>query len=192
MSRYQNWVNYLGLFLTSSTADLAGVYDHASDLGIARLFPRDKAPGVKLFAFGPDFDGRSLFADNDSDYVELWGGLPRTFFKRDDVTLAPGESREWDEYWVPFAGTGGLSEATRHAVLYLERQPNGRALVSVAATAGGTKGSLELYRDGIPLKRWDVRLNPGQVSRQAVENVGEGTLKLRFAAADGTVLAETP
>ncbi len=115
LSRYQNWSDYLGVFAAALQADYVGAYNHTTELGIARVFPRARAPGVKLFAFGPDFGGRKLFADDGSDYFELWGGLNRTFFKDDDVRLEAGEAREWEETWIPFHATS-ISE-TIHGFL---------------------------------------------------------------------------
>ncbi len=191
LSRYQNWDDYLGVFADAPASDFTGAYNHANDLGIARVFPLTAASGVKLFAFGPNFGGRQLFADDGSDYFELWGGLPRTFFRDDDVTLAAGEAREWDEYWIPFAQTGGLSAATSAAVLYLNVDGNRLATIGAAATARNTRGALIVYRDGVEAARWNVSLDPGNPFR-AQTSLGSGTsFRLRFIAPDGTVLAET-
>lgn len=190
LSRYKNWRDYLGVFVPAPAFNWMGAYDHASELGIARVFPHERVPGVKLFAFGPQFGGRAVFTDDDSDYFELWGGLPRTFFRDDDVTLAAGEAREWEESWIPFARTGGLSAATCHAVLNLNIGE--RARIGVAATTRGTRGTLALYRNGAEIGRWGVALDPGKPFREQVEVPRGGQFKLRFIAADGTLLAETP
>jgi len=121
LSRYANWHDYLGVFVLTPQAQYVGAYNHSTELGIVRVFPRERAPGVKLFAFGPQFGGRKLFADDGSDYFELWGGLNRTFFQSDDVTLGAGEAREWDEYWIPLAQTGGLSVASLDAIIRWDR-----------------------------------------------------------------------
>lgn len=187
LSRYRDWENYLGVFVAPSVGaqmyqpmSFAGAYDHANALGIVRVFPRTAAPGVKLFAFGPEFSERLEFSDDGSDYFELWGGLPRTFFHSDDATLAAGASREWDEYWIPFARIGGLTEATRNAVLSLNVDANGNAAIGVAATTRGTRGSLMLYRDGVLARRWDIVLEPGNPFRTQASGQGNGNFKLQF------------
>lgn len=188
LASYSNWEDYLGVFAANITRPFVGAYNHDTDLGIARVFPPERAPGVKLFAFGPKFCCRSQIADDDSDYFELWGGLPRTFFPSDDVTLAPGETRMWDEYWVPFAKTGGLSAATKDAVLNLKRD-NGNVQVS-AYSPILRRGTLLLLQDGGEIKRWLLTLVPG-ASFSARVPAGPGPIQLRLLAEDGSVLAET-
>lgn len=190
LSFYSNWDDYLGVFLDSPQANFMGAYDHAGELGIARVFSPGQVGGAKLFAFGPNFTQRNVYTDDGSDYFELWGGLPRTFFQNDNVTLAAGESREWEEYWVPFANTGGLSAATRDAVLGLSVRV-GQANVGAAATNQGTRGALVLQRDGVEIKRWDLALEPGNAFRDQVAVPDGGHLKLVLTDPDGTPLAET-
>jgi Domain of unknown function (DUF5107) len=188
LSRYTNWEDYLGVFAADLTQPFVGAYNQDAALGIARVFPPLQVPGVKLFAFGPKFCCRSEFSDDGSDYFELWGGLPRTFFPSDDVTLGPGETRMWDEYWVPFARTGGLSAATRDAVLFVAND-NGSARVS-AYSAVSRAATLVLLQDGSEVKRWPVMLAPG-VPYSATAPVGAGHLQLRLLAADGSTIAES-
>ncbi len=188
LSRYSNWEDYLGVFVADVSQPFDGAYNHDAELGVARVFSPQQAPGVKLFAFGHKFCCRSDFSDDGSDYFELWGGLPRTFFPDDDVTIGPGETRMWDEYWVPFAKTGGLSVATRDAVLYVSND-NGTARVS-AYSAVARMVTLVLYQDGSEMKRWPVTLAPGQAFNETTP-VGAGHLKLRLLAADGSAIASS-
>jgi hypothetical protein len=160
-------------------------------LGIARIFPPDRAPGVKLFAWGPQFRETSLYTDDGSTYFELWGGLPRTFFRDENVALPAGTAREWDEYWIPFARTGGLSAATTRAVLGLDINAGNRATVGTYATLANTRGNLILLRDGVEFRRWSLTLNPSNAFREQFDVPRGGKYVLRFIADDGTVLAET-
>lgn len=187
-SRYANWDNYLGMFVANPTTTFVGAYNYDSALGVARVFPPQSAPGVKLFAFGTNFCCRGEIGDDGSDYFEIWGGLPRTFFANDDVTLAPGEAREWSEYWLAFAGTGGLSAATRDAILALEFE-NGNAQVG-AYSALARSGTLILLRDGSEIKRWAVTLTP-HAPFTATTPASATSLSLRLVASDGTVIAQT-
>ena len=188
LSRYSSWEDYLGVFAANVSRPFVGAYNHDAELGIARVFPPEQAPGVKLFAFGPRFCCRSQFSDDNSDYFELWGGLPRTFFPSDDVTLGPGEIRMWDEYWLPFAKTGGLSAATRDAVLYVANE-NGIARVSAYSAILRT-GTLVLLKDGIEMKRWSVTLAPG-TTFSTTTPVEAGHLQLRLLAANASVIADS-
>ncbi len=190
LSYYGNWDNYLGVFISGASTGFMGAYDHGNNLGIARVYAPDQVTGGKLFAFGPNFNQRSAYTDDGSDYFELWGGLPRTFFADDNVRLGAGETREWQEYWVPFANTGGLSAATQAAVLSLTAQ-SGRAAVGAIATSRVTQGILALYRDNIEVKHWDLALEPGTAFRDQAVVPDGGHLRLRLTTPDGTVLADT-
>lgn len=191
LSRYGNWRDYLGVFATAPAQNFTGAYNHANDLGIARLFPADRAPGVKLFGWSSRFGSRVLWTDDESDYFELWGGLPRTFFRNDDVVLAAGEAREWDEFWMPFVRTGGLSAATTRAVLGLTVNESYRVTVGVAVTQANTRGTLILARDGSEVKRWSLALDPANTFREQLDAPRGGKYTLRFVAEDGSVIAET-
>ena len=185
LASYRNWRDYLGVFAVDPSAGWAGVYDHTADLGIARVFPPATARGVKLFAFGGEFGGRSLFADDDSDYCELWGGLTPTFYDDPERPFAAGETREWDEYWIPLSRTGGVSGASARAALHLVRGAGGQVTVIAAATGRGTQGTLVLAQEGREIERWDVALDPGQVFRHPARVSGTGRLSLQLRTGDG-------
>jgi len=176
------------VFAANLSQPFVGAFNHDAALGIARIFPSRQVPGVKLFAFGPKFCCRPEFGDDDSDYFELWGGLPRTFFPDDDVTLGAGEVREWSEYWVPFVSTGGLSVATREAVLFVTND-NGTARVG-AYSPITRAGTLVLLQNGREAKRWSVTLIPG-AAFSATTPVDAGPLQVRLLASDGSVIAES-
>lgn len=122
LSRYANWRQWLGVFVEQPSQDFVGAYNHAAGLGVARVFPSQAAPGVKLFAFGSDFGDRAHYTDDDSQYFELWGGANRTFWPEDDVLLPAGGEIAWEETWLPFADVGGLTFANEAVVLYLARR----------------------------------------------------------------------
>ncbi len=188
LARYSNWEDYLGVFATNLTQSFVGAYNHDAELGIARIFAPQQTPGAKLFAFGPKFCCRSEFSDDGSDYFELWGGLPRTFFANDDVTIPAGASREWSESWIPFAGTGGLSAAARDAVLHLS-SANGSAQVS-AYSAVARGGTLMLLQAGREVKRWSVSLSPAAPFRASIP-IADGPVQLQLLDTDQNVIVRT-
>jgi hypothetical protein len=112
LSQYRNWSHWLGVFVADVQKEFVGAYNHETGLGIARVFPKSVAHGIKLFAFGAQFPGLNEFADDQSDYFEMWGGPCRTFWPEDNITLSPGQELEWREVWLPITGIGGLDEAT--------------------------------------------------------------------------------
>lgn len=194
LALYANWQDYLGVFAADlGASDLAstfvGAYNEESGLGIARVFSPREAPGVKLFGFGSAFCCRSAFADDDSDYFEIWGGLPRTFFADDDVALAAGQTREWTDYWLPVPQTGGIGAATRAAVLNVQ-EGNHAAQVSVFSPVPRT-AILILEQGEQELWRRQLALAPDRTFTETIP-IGEGALRLRLIDQTGTELARTP
>jgi hypothetical protein len=187
LSRYANWEDYLGVFAVNPSMPFVGAYNYDSELGLARIFDPKQVPGIKLFAFGPMFCCRPQFSDDESDYFELWGGLPRTFFADDDVVMAPSEVRDWNEYWVPFARTGGMSIASRDLILFAQTE-NSNAHSSVYSTVRRS-GILTLLENDRELGRWAVSLVPGTPFKTNTPVHG-GKIRLIFKDNNGNVLAE--
>lgn len=158
---YSNWDSYLGVFATAPGVGVAAAYNPGASIGLARIFPPDAAPGVKLFAWGQNFCCRNLYTDDGSEYFELWGGLNRTFFPADDVSLAPGAVRTWTESWMPLPHTGGLTAASSDAALVVQSGPDVTTLTAYSAIA--RPAVLILSAGTAAAQRWPLTLQPGQV-----------------------------
>jgi len=124
-SRLGNWQQYLGFFeAPAAHGPFVGVYDPAYDAGAVRIFPADIARGSKVFALGwSDTLAGYNYADDDSRYVELHGGLAPTF--ADQYRLPAGGSITWDETWYPVQGMGDLTFANAVAALDVEQSTAG-------------------------------------------------------------------
>jgi hypothetical protein len=112
---YENWTDWLGFFIPQATEGFVGAYNHETELGMARIFPWEEVPGVKLFAWGMESPYTSEYTVDGSEYFEMWGGPNRRFWSEDDNTSGPGESKAWTEYWYPFSSIDGLDFANRDA-----------------------------------------------------------------------------
>jgi len=133
LSWYRNWRNWLGVFVPDINRDVAGAYNHDAGLGVVRIFPPDVARGLKLFAFGSGFPARGEYADDGSEYFELWAGPCRTFWPEDEVSIGAGQSLEWSEVWLPFSAIGGMDAATARAVAKTAVQ-DGQARIGIAVS----------------------------------------------------------
>lgn len=158
LSRYGNWRNWLGVFVPEIQQGYAGAYNHDTELGVVRTFPRDVARGLKLFAFGTDFPARNEYADDGSEYLELWGGPCRTFWPEDDVSIAAGQSVEWSEVWLPFAGIGGLDSGNANAAVHVAVQL-GQVDVGIAVSSA-QQGQVRLLWNGQALYEQPATLVP--------------------------------
>lgn len=189
---YQNWDNYLGVFVANSAeGDLAqafvGAYNHATQMGMARVFAPQLTPGVKLFAFGPNFCCRDIFTDGGGEYFELWGGLTRSFFADDDLILAPDETRAWTEYFLPLPDTHGIGAALPDFEMSLTR--DGARVTVNAYAAAPRQGVLLLKHGDRELQRWELALDPTR-HMQAQFETAERPLSLLLQDREGNILLE--
>ena len=104
------WKGWLGAFAMPSTqrGSFAAVYNPDANEGMVKTFKSSEMPGLKVFGFGPGFNPK-VYTDDNSSYVELWGGITPTFW--DNAALPPGSSLGWTERWQPVTGLGGVSLA---------------------------------------------------------------------------------
>ncbi len=190
MAWYYNWADWLGFFIPQPKEDFVGAYNHDTGLGVARIFPRQEVPGVKLFAWGQESPYTVEYTDDGSQYFEIWGGPNRTFWPEDDNSLGSGESKAWTEYWYPFYQIGGLDFANREAALSLEAQPG--SLHLGLATTSYQKGTIVLLLGEDELHRQEVAVSPDSpYVREVPLPAGapaRAHVSLRFLGADDTVI----
>lgn len=158
MSRYYNWHDWLGFFVPEPSEDFVGAYNHDTGLGVARVYSREAVPGVKLFAWGSDAAYLSEYTDDGSQYFEMWGGPNWTFWPEDDISLEPGGSRSWVEYWYPFQAIGGLDYANRELALSLDIE-DGLLWLGLAATSPQS-GTVLLTLGDEELSRLETTVSP--------------------------------
>lgn len=157
-SLYANWSDWLGFFAPQIASPYSAVYDEAQEIGIARLFPREEAPGVKLFGFGPDFGDAGLYTDDGSQYVEMWGGLTPTFW--DEAQLGPYEQVGWQESWYVLSDMPGISAINDHLVAFGERHEKGAVLY--LQTWRSREWRVSLQGDGQELVSQTITTQAGQ------------------------------
>lgn len=192
LSYYRNWRNWLGVFVPGVVRGYVGAYNHQTGLGIVRLFPPDIARGLKLFAFGADFPARSEYADDGSEYFELWGGPCRTFWPEDEVTIGAGQSLAWSEIWMPFRGIGGMDVANSDAVL--KASLDARGLQIGIAVSLRRSAYLQLQWNGKTFHQTVVQLDPQNPLSLLValpaEAILPGQLGAQLSDPSGSILLE--
>ena len=154
LSDTSTWHGWFGAFAPPGPqrGEFAAVYNPAADEGMVKTFKGQEAPGLKIFGFGPGFDTHT-YTDDDSSYVELWGGLVPTFW--DNATFPSGSGLGWTERWQPVAGTGGVSLANGWGTVALDngtarvlptRRTEGATLV-LRGAGGETRQAFDAYPD---------------------------------------------
>jgi hypothetical protein len=191
LSWYYNWGDWLGFFVTSPSADFVAAYNHDTGLGIARVFSRAEAPGVKLFACGLQSPYVAEYTDDGSQYFEMWGGPNRTFWPEDNNSLGPGESKSWTEIWYPFQGIGGLVFANRNVALNLTIS-EGMVSFGLASTSL-QEGTVVMQAGGGEIYRIEVAVSPQSPYVDSVslpaDLVADGGLSLTWMSPQSEVLA---
>jgi hypothetical protein len=184
LSRYDQWTDYLGFFAPYLPASFMAIYSPGADLSIARIVAPGKIPGNKLFAFGLNFGDRS-YTDDNSQYVEMWGGANAGFWPEDDIQLAPDGIVEWQETWWPLVGLGGLTQANDRVAINLLPGPAVRILSAQPESA-----TLLFSSDGVELARESVALSPARPVERAIPASTGSPVRIQVIAADGSAMAD--
>lgn len=104
-----------------------GAYWENDDFGMLHYALRDEKLGRKYFSWAQSEQGDiwvDILTDDNPQYVELQSG--RLFNQNDQSSVntpykqflfTPYGTDEWNEYWLPFAGIGGVDDMTLRAVV---------------------------------------------------------------------------
>jgi uncharacterized repeat protein (TIGR01451 family) len=185
-SRLGNWDRWLGFFARPGAAeDWAGVYDGASQRGLARVFPSGGIRGVKGFGFGwaSPIDSE-LWTDDGSTYVELHGGPSPTFW--DSITLQPSETLGWTETWLPVRDLPALTWANEEVAVGLQAS-EGLLHLGLLSPRQHT-ATAQLWRRSDCRLLWQedrVSLAPGAAAWRDLPGLGAGPEELLVAVLDG-------
>lgn len=119
-----------------------GGYWHDKDFGFGHWSPYNDMPGKKLWIWSLSRSGgiwEDLLTDTDGQYVEVQSGRlynqassgsSTTPF--DQAGFEPGATDNWRELWYPVKDIDGISTASPHAVLHLDRR-NGEVTIDLMA-----------------------------------------------------------
>ena len=148
--------------------DFFGGYYHDEGYGWGHWAPHEEMPGRKMWLWALSRAGgiwEELLTDTDGQYVEFQAG-------RLHVQYSPGEDRNpisqgtfdplsasrWTETWFPLEGTGGLTDASPHGAMHVERE-DGRLRVVVQAF-GAAADTVTAWSGAEPVGARAVTLEP--------------------------------
>ena len=109
----RNNKNMLGVFGIDIYDNFQGAYQFDNDYGVFRYADRRIVQGMKMWTFGYGEGSKSHergYTDNAGPYVELQSG--RYVWDGHYEWVAPHEVESWTEWWIPVAGTNGLTTLT--------------------------------------------------------------------------------
>lgn len=125
---------YKSYHVLGAAGDFFGAWWTDTQLGMARVAPRDEKPGQKIWIWGLSRQGmiwEDLLTDTDGQYSELQSGRlfnqtsegsTRTPFKHRG--FAPHLTDRWTEQWQPVLGTNGFLVASAAGALNVTKAGN--------------------------------------------------------------------
>jgi tetratricopeptide (TPR) repeat protein len=161
LSWYANIPVPTSYMIANSKGDFAGGYDHAANAGMVHVANHHISPGKKQWTWGNHEFGyawdRSL-TDSDGPYVELMAGV-YTDNQPDFSFLAPGETKNFSQYWYPLREIGVPDIANTDAALRMERRP-GKIAVHLLVTRLLPSARLKVKAGNHEIGTWYGDLQP--------------------------------
>lgn len=136
--RENNFIGSKSYHITGSHRPYLGAYWRDDDFGMMQYATRDNKIGKKIFSWALSDQGKiweDLLTDRNGQYVELQSGRlfnqnmvisSRTPYKQ--IQFTPYATDIWNEYWFPYHGTGGVSDASLYGVTKVEKEQDGLLL----------------------------------------------------------------
>ena len=109
-----------------------GAYWRDADFGVLQYANRDNKLGRKIWIWALSGEGKiweEFLTDTNGQYAELQSGrlfnqnlVNSSLTPYKQINFMPYGTDSWTEYWFPFAGTGGVSNATPVGVTHIEEK----------------------------------------------------------------------
>ncbi|MBI4893234.1 MAG: DUF5107 domain-containing protein [Acidobacteria bacterium] len=176
--------NMLGVFGIDIYADYHGAYAFDRDYGLFRLADRRQVQGMKLWTFGTGPTAQNHehgYTDKAGPYVELQSG--RHVWDGHYEWIPPHHAEAWSEWWIPVAGTGGLTALSRDVALNLTEQSNSVTL-TFAATRLHPAATLNVQLGMQKLLTQTIRLDPAKPVKVELPNAKAPGLHITIGAKD--------
>ncbi|GAA4491430.1 DUF5107 domain-containing protein [Microbacterium panaciterrae] len=157
---YTNITVPTSYMVLSTRDDFFGGYDHARRAGFVHWADRRIAPGKKQWTWGNHAFGHAWdrqLTDGDGPYVELMAGV-FTDNQPDFSFLAPGEVREFSQYWYPISKIGVPLHATTSAALAVHATKSGLQIGVASTTSRDIV--LRVTASGEVLHEGDAKVSP--------------------------------
>ena len=122
----RNNMNMLGVFGIDAYDDYGGAYMYDQDYGVFRYADRRVVQGMKMWTWGHGRDSAATersYTDKAGPYYEAQSG--RQVWDGHYEWVGPHAVERWSEWWIPVAGTRGLSTLTDAAALNVREDRQG-------------------------------------------------------------------
>ncbi len=178
----RNNTHMLGVFGIDIYDNFQGAYQFENDYGVFRYADRRVVQGMKLWTFGYGEGSKGYengYTDHAGPYVEVQSG--RYVWDGHYEWVAPHKVESWSEWWVPVAGTGGLTTINRDLALSVDGTN-----LSLAATRVISGAQLVVRSNAGELLRTAAKFDPAKTLRISLPAGKDlAGLSVSVAGADG-------
>ncbi|WP_343704582.1 DUF5107 domain-containing protein [Chitinophaga sp.] len=170
ISRYRNIPVPTSYMAMHSDYDFIGGYEHDTGAGVLHVANHHISPGKKQWTWGNGDFGKAWdrnLTDEDGPYIEIMTGV-YTDNQPDFSWLQPNEEKRFTQYFMPYANTGLVKNATKEAMVNLE-EDKGQTVIKAYATArynaakiilrSGDKIVFETVTDLAPETPFETKVN---------------------------------
>lgn len=161
ISRYHTIPVPTSYMAIRSEYDFIGCYEHDTQAGMLHVADHHISPGKKQWTWGNGDFGyawdRNL-TDEDGPYIELMTGI-FTDNQPDFSWLQPNEGKTFEQYFMPYAQTGVVKNATKEAILNMEWQDQ-QLCIKVYATALYKNAVIRVLKNGEDVTQFPASLSP--------------------------------
>ncbi|MGO8718552.1 MAG: DUF5107 domain-containing protein [Acidobacteriaceae bacterium] len=199
LSWAHNNMHMLGVFGIDYYDNYGGSYEFDHNYGVFRYADRRVVQGMKMwtFGFGPgSSEVEHSYTDNAGPYFEAQSG--RMVWDGHYEWVYPHQVEKWHEWWIPVAGTNGLTTLTRDVALNLEIHANPTGNDSSVEVALSPVVPIENAKLVVKAKSGDllntsIDLTPGTPVIKTVADVSSADLEgldVMVTGPDGKVLMD--
>ena len=173
ISRYDTIPVPTSYMAIESEYDFIGCYEHDTEAGMLHVADHHFSPGKKQWTWGNGdfgFTWDRHLTDEDGPYIELMTGV-YTDNQPDFTWLMPNEEKTFEQYFMPFAQTGGVKNATKEALINIIKN-NNSLIVKVYATAIYKDCKVSIYYQDKLIKEFTGTISPEEIfSEQFITNI---------------------
>ena len=175
LSWYANIPVPTSYMIVGSRGDFFGGYDHSRNAGMVHVADHHIAPGKKQWTWGNHDFGYAWdrhLTESDGPYIELMAGV-FTDNQPDFSFLAPGETKNFSQFWYPIREIGVPDEANLHGAVRVERLRD-RVNVHLLVTEARPQSTLRLFLCGHEGGSWHGDLSPEAPLHHTFSLAGDG------------------
>ncbi|MDD4033718.1 MAG: DUF5107 domain-containing protein, partial [Bacteroidales bacterium] len=163
LSRWKNFTDgSRSIFAWDFENDFIAGYDHGKEAGTVHVANHHVVTGKKFFLWGNNSSARmwdKMLSDQDGPYLELMVGA-FSDNQPDYSWIAPGEIREFSQFWFPIKGIRDVKEANYEGAVNLERVASDSIFMGFNTTKAYKQAKVILTKGTATLFEKTIQIDP--------------------------------